>query len=318
MPRREFLARLARLAGSAAAASLLLPLLENRYAVAATVAVDDPALDTGRERFDAPGGAVDCLRGAAEGGAPAKRPAVVVIHENRGLNAHIEDVARRVALAGFPGDRAGRALARSGGTPANEDEARKLIGELDRERALGIYLAAVRVRGSATREAPARWAASDSAGAAACRDGSPRTPKALDAAVVFYGMPPEPAEAARVRVPLLLHYAGLDTRINAAVPAFEAGAQGGGRALPALHVRRRRPRLPQRHERGALQRRGGKARLAAHRRFPDERTCLRFPPPPDQSRAEACGPRYDRLMMLETRRRTFEAINRLSTKSCRA
>src|SRR5688572_9994548 len=92
MPRRVFLARLARLAGSAAAASLLLPLLENRYAVAATVAVDDPALEAGRERFDAPGGAVDAHVARPKAG-DAKRPAVVVIHENRGLNAHIEDVA---------------------------------------------------------------------------------------------------------------------------------------------------------------------------------------------------------------------------------
>ncbi len=225
MPRRQFLARLARLAGSAAAASLLLPLLENRYAIAATVAVDDPALQTGRERFDAPGGAVDAYVARPKAGNP-KRPAVVVIHENRGLNAHIEDVARRVALAGFLAI-APDALTASGGTPANEDEARKLIGELDRERALGMYLSAVEYgegHGHGTGKVGCVgfcWGGGMSGRLAA-------NSKALDAAVVFYGMPPAPEEAARVRVPLLLHYAGLDTRINAAVPAFEQALKAAG------------------------------------------------------------------------------------------
>jgi carboxymethylenebutenolidase len=218
MPRREFLARLARLAGSAAAASLLLPVLENRYAVAATVAADDPALETGRERFEAPGGGVDSYVAHARAGG-AKRPAVVVIHENRGLNAHIEDVARRVALAGFLAI-APDALTASGGTPANEDEARRLIGELDRERAMGIYLSAVEYAESHPRGSGKAgcvgfcWGGGMSGRLAA-------NSKALGAAVVFYGMPPSPEEASRVRVPLLLHYAGLDARINAAVPAFE-------------------------------------------------------------------------------------------------
>ncbi len=225
MPRREFLARLARLAGSAAAASLLLPVLENRYAVAATVAVDDPALETGRERFDAPGGAIDTYVARPKSGEP-KRPAVVVIHENRGLNAHIEDVARRVALAGFLAI-APDALTGSGGTPANEDEARRLIGELDRERALGVYLAAVEFADGHTRGTGRTgcigfcWGGGMSGRLAA-------NSKSLDAAVVFYGMPPAPEEAARVRVPLLLHYAGLDTRINAAVPAFEQSLKAAG------------------------------------------------------------------------------------------
>jgi carboxymethylenebutenolidase len=225
MPRREFLARLARLAGGAAAASLLLPILENRYAVAATVAVDDPALETGKERFDAPGGAVDAYVARPRTG-DAKRPAVVVIHENRGLNAHIEDVARRVALAGFLAI-APDALTASGGTPANEDEARKLIGGLDPERALGTYRSAVEYADGHPRGTGKAgcigfcWGGGMSGRLAA-------ESKALDAAVVFYGMPPAPEEAARVHVPLLLHYAGLDTRINAAVPAFEQTLKAAG------------------------------------------------------------------------------------------
>jgi len=223
--RREFLARLARLAGGTAAASLLLPLLENHYAVAATVAEDDPKLVTDVERFDGPGVAVNCYV-AHPAAVPTKCPAVVVIHENRGLNAHIEDVARRLALAGFLAV-APDALSGSGGTPASEDEARRLIGELDRDRALAIYLAAVRFAASHARGTGKVgcvgfcWGGSMAGRLAA-------NSEELDAAVVFYGMPPEAAEAARVHVPLLLNYAGLDTRINEAVPAFEQALKAAG------------------------------------------------------------------------------------------
>lgn len=225
MPRREFLSRLARLAGGTAAASLLLPWLENCYAAAATVAADDPALATGRENFEAPDGAVAAYV-ARPKSDPVRRPAVVVIHENRGLNAHIEDVARRLAQAGFLAI-APDALTGSGGTPGNEDEARRLIGELDRERALRIYLAAAE---HADRHPHSTgevgcigfcWGGG-MAGRLAANSTS------LDAAVVFYGMPPSADEAARVRVPLLLHYAGLDERINQAVPAFEAALKLAG------------------------------------------------------------------------------------------
>lgn len=232
MPRREFLVRLARIAGSAAAASALLPLLENRYANAAIVAADDPSIMAGRERFDGPAGPVNAYV-VWPAKAKATQGAVVVIHENRGLNAHIEDVARRLAQAGFAAV-APDALSGSGGTPANEDEARKLIGELDRETALGIYLAAVR---HAAKHPHGHgkvgcvgfcWGGGMSGRLAA-------NSQELDAAVVFYGMPPAADEAARIRVPIMLHYAGRDDRINAAVPAFEAALKSAG-ARYELHL----------------------------------------------------------------------------------
>ncbi len=226
LDRRSFLRGLSRLAGSAAAAAVLLPLLENRYAEAATIAPDDPALKTGRESFDAPGGAVACYV-ARPASRPKRRPAVVVIHENRGLNAHIEDVARRLAQAGFL-TIAPDALSASGGTPGDEDLARQRIGELDRDAALGIYLAAV--RHAATHERSSGkvgcvgfcWGGG-LAGRLAANSAE------LAAAVVFYGMPLAADEAARVRVPLLLNYAGRDTRINEAVPGFEAALKAAGR-----------------------------------------------------------------------------------------
>jgi carboxymethylenebutenolidase len=225
MPRREFLARLARIAGSAAAASALLPLLENRYANAAIVAADDPSIMAGRERFDGPAGPVNAYV-VWPAKAQASQGAVVVIHENRGLNAHIEDVARRLAKAGFAAV-APDALSGSGGTPADEDEARRRIGELDRETALGIYLAAV------SHAAKHPHGAGKVGCVGFCWGGGMSGRLAansaeLDAAVVFYGMPPAADEAARIRVPIMLHYAGRDDRINAAVPAFDAALRSSG------------------------------------------------------------------------------------------
>ncbi len=225
MPRREFLARLARIAGGAAAASALLPLLENRYANAAIVAADDPSIMAGREGFDGPAGPVNAYV-VWPARAPARQGAVVVIHENRGLNAHIEDVARRLAKAGFAAV-APDALSGSGGTPADEDEARKLIGELDRDAALGIYLAAVRHAARHPHGAGKVGCVGFCWGGGMSGRLAANSPE-LDAAVVFYGMPPAAEEASRIRVPIMLHYAGRDDRINAAVPAFDAALRAAG------------------------------------------------------------------------------------------
>ena len=225
MPRREFLRRLARIAGGAAAAAALLPLLENRYASAATVAPDDPALATGRESFAGPDGRVSAYV-ARPNADPARRPAVVVIHENRGLNPHIEDVARRLASAGFLAV-APDALSGAGGTPADQDKARRLIGALDRETALGIYLAAV-------KHADAHAHSTGKVGCVGfCWGGGmsgrlAANAEALDAAVVFYGIPPAAEEAEKIDIPVLLHYAGRDERINAAVPDFEVVLETAG------------------------------------------------------------------------------------------
>jgi len=133
LERRVFLERLAMLAGSAAAALALLPMLENDYAQAAQVAPDDSGLDVGR--VDAPGGAGKVQGYLARPRQGKKHPAVIVIHENRGLNAHIEDVARRAAKAGFLA-LAPDLLSASGGTPKDEDQARDKIGALDKQAAV--------------------------------------------------------------------------------------------------------------------------------------------------------------------------------------
>src|SRR5262245_20271267 len=121
--RREFMDRLTKLAGSTAAAAALLPLLKNDYAKAAIVATDDGRLNAQKVTYDSPKGKVNAYLVRAKGNA--KRPAVIVIHENRGLNPHLEDVARRLALEGFIAI-APDLLSLAGGTPANEDAARDL------------------------------------------------------------------------------------------------------------------------------------------------------------------------------------------------
>jgi carboxymethylenebutenolidase len=128
LSRRDFLDRLAEIAGSAAAALALLPLLQNDYARAATVAPDDVRLATDKASYDAEGTRISGYLARLK--EKAKRPAVIVIHENRGLNPHIEDVARRLALEGFLSF-AVDLLSPLGGTPADEDKARDMIGTLN-------------------------------------------------------------------------------------------------------------------------------------------------------------------------------------------
>ena len=126
--RRVFLDRLADIAGSGAAALALLPLLQNDYALAAMIAPDDTRLAVDKVTYVAQGTDIRCYLARLKG--KERRPAVVVIHENRGLNPHIEDVARRLALAGFL-TLAVDLLSPLGGTPADEDKAREMIGTLN-------------------------------------------------------------------------------------------------------------------------------------------------------------------------------------------
>jgi carboxymethylenebutenolidase len=139
--RRVFMDRLAVLAGGTAAASAVLPMLKNNYAKAAIVAPDDNRITAEEVTFPGAGGDVTgYLVRPADASGPL--PGVVVIHENRGLNPHIQDVARRVALEGFVA-LAPDFLSPLGGTPEDEDQAREMIGQLDRPRTVENAVAAV-------------------------------------------------------------------------------------------------------------------------------------------------------------------------------
>ena len=216
LERRVFLAQLARLTGSVAAALAVVPFLECNYARAATVPADDPRLDTGRITYSGATGEVKAYTVRPKGAA--KLPAVIVIHENRGLNPHIEDVTRRVALEGFFA-LAPDLLTPLGGTPANEDTARDMIAKLDGRQAVQNLVSAVAfLKKHANGDGKVGVVGF-------CWGGGPvgrlavNAPE-LDAAVVYYGQQPDASEVEKIRAPLLLHYASLDSRINAGIPAF--------------------------------------------------------------------------------------------------
>jgi carboxymethylenebutenolidase len=218
LDRRIFMDRLARMAGGTAAAAALLPVLQANYAKAAMVPPDDPRLRTERVTFEGATGEVRHYL-VVPADADGTLPGVVVIHENRGLNPHIEDVARRVALEGFVA-LAPDFLSPQGGTPANEDQARELIGQLDPQQATENALAAVDFLEN-------HEATTDKVGVVGfCWGGALANQVAVnsanvDAVVPFYGRQPASSEVARIEAPLLLHYAGLDDRINAGIPEYE-------------------------------------------------------------------------------------------------
>jgi carboxymethylenebutenolidase len=209
--------RLAQVAGGAAAAAALISVLQNDYARAAVIAEDDARLATETAAYEAAGSKVSGYLARLK--ASGKRPGVIVIHENRGLNPHIKDVTRRLAIDGFLALGVD-ALSAVGGTPADEDKAREMIGTLDRDETLARYAAAVpflATRPDCSGKVGAVgfcWG-----GGMANRLAAAGTP--LAAAVAYYGMPLPAEDVRKVTAPLLLHYAGLDDRINAGVPAFE-------------------------------------------------------------------------------------------------
>jgi len=226
MGRREFLQRLARLTGGVAAASATLDLLENDYAHAATVAADDQRLRTARVEF--PGGDGPVQGYLAQPAPPelVRRPAVVVIHENRGLNPHIEDVARRLAVAGFLA-LAPDGLSRLGGTPDDPDKARELIYTLPREAALADFRAAVDWLAQHESSTGKVGCVGFCWGGAMSGQLAVHSPR-LAAAVVYYGSQPAAEDVPKIRAPLLLHYAGLDERINAGIEPFVAAMKASG------------------------------------------------------------------------------------------
>ncbi len=226
LDRRNFIEKLTRLAGSSAAAAVIAPMLAASSAHAQVVSEDDSRLFTQEMDFSTRYGRVQGYM-ARPLRATAPVPGILVIHENRGLNAHIRDVTRRFALEGFVAV-APDFLSSSGGrTPADEDQAREMIAALPADRALNI--AAGGVAHLAGRRETTR-----SVGAVGfCWGGGlvnrlAASTRELSAAVSFYGRVPEPRVASNIRVPILLHFAELDERINADILAFEEAMQSRG------------------------------------------------------------------------------------------
>jgi carboxymethylenebutenolidase len=225
LERRVFIARLALLAGSTAGAYALLPILENNYAQAQQVAPDDPSLSAERVSVSGSSGALGAYMVHPSGAGPWG--AIVVIHENRGLNPHIEDVARRFAKAGFLA-LAVDLLSPLGGTPGDPDQARELIGKLDQGQTTANQQAALNWLKSRTECNGKVGAVGFCWGGGQVNQLAVAEP-GLDAGIVYYGRSPELDRVAQIKAPLLLHYAGLDTRINEGVPAFLAALAAAGK-----------------------------------------------------------------------------------------
>ncbi|MFN3657627.1 MAG: dienelactone hydrolase family protein [Pseudolabrys sp.] len=225
MSRRRFLDRLGEIAGSTAAALALLPLLQNDYARAAIVAPDDARLATERVAYDSPKGRINGY--LARPKTKGKRPVVLVIHENRGLNPHLEDVARRLATEGFLAY-AVDLLSLVGGTPPDEDAARALHTTMNQDDAVVALVAGV----SFLKRHPESTGKVGAVGfcfgglminrlAAASAE--------LDAGVAYYGRQIPADQVPAIKAALLLHYAEHDPGVNAGIAAYDAALKANNK-----------------------------------------------------------------------------------------
>jgi carboxymethylenebutenolidase len=214
LSRNEFLQRLAKLTGGMAAALSILPLLEINYVHAATTNADE--LFTERVTYH---GEDDMQAYVARPEKEDKYAAIVVIHENRGLNPHIEDVTRRAANAGYLAI-APNALSPLGGTPANEDDARELFTQLDQVRTLQNFIKVFEYLAT-RKDCNGKYGCVGFCWGGGMVNNLAVNVPALKAAVAFYGMQPKAEDVPKIKAALQLHYAGLDDRIDAGIPAYE-------------------------------------------------------------------------------------------------
>jgi carboxymethylenebutenolidase len=218
LDRRQFLKRLSMLAGGILAANVLLSILDGRSARADLVSKDDPRLLTEDIKYK---GATGDVRGKlARPKGDGKVPGVIVIHENRGLNAHIADVARRVALEGFLA-LAPDALSPVGGTPEDENKAVTLIGQLDQQLTIKNFVAAAQYLKTHPVSTGKVGVVGFCWGGAMANQIAVNSPD-VSAAVPYYGRQPASEDVPKIKASLLLHYAGLDEGINKGIPEFEA------------------------------------------------------------------------------------------------
>lgn len=217
LDRREFLKKLTALAGGTAAALALLPLIEGSYAEAQVVADDDPRLHVKDIKY--PGETGDVLAHFARPKGEKKLPGVIVIHENRGLNPHTRDVARRVALEGFLAV-APDACSPLGGTPEDVDAARSRMRELDSESTQKNFVAAVKYLKTHPQSTGKVGCMGFCWGGGMTNQVAVKSPD-LNAAVPFYGRQPVAEDVLKIKASMLCHYGSLDERINAGIEAFE-------------------------------------------------------------------------------------------------
>jgi carboxymethylenebutenolidase len=230
--RREFLDRAAKYAVGGVTAIMLLNSLSPNYALARQVAANDPQIHAGYISYPSPNGhgevrAYQVTPSAASGPLPA----IVVVHENRGLNPYIEDVARRVAKAGYLA-LAPDGLSSVGGYPGNDDKGRELQQQVDPQKLMNDFFAAIEflmkneaVNGKVGITGFCYGGGVANAAAVAYPE--------LAAAVPFYGRQPKAEDVPRINAPLLIHYAELDTRINEGWPAYKAALEANEKVYQA-------------------------------------------------------------------------------------
>jgi carboxymethylenebutenolidase len=227
LDRRDFMQKLKRLTGSAAAAAAIAPLLEANKAKAAMVAEDDARLTT--ETITWPGAEGVTMSGylAMPKDASGPLPAVMIVHENRGLNPHIKDVVRRMALEGFLA-LGPDFLAPQGGTPEDEEQARAMFDGLDRAQVVENAVATVGFLKNHEQSNGNVGAVGFCFGGGVVNQTAVHAGADLAAGVAYYGSQPEANDVPKIEARMMLHYAGLDERINAGIPAYEEALKAAG------------------------------------------------------------------------------------------
>jgi carboxymethylenebutenolidase len=228
LDRRGFMEKLSILAGSGAAAAAILPLLAANGAKAQIVPADDARLIAEDVSYPGVEGTMKAYLVRPKD-VTTPLPAVIVIHENRGLNGHIRDIARRMALDGFVA-LAVDFLSPLGGTPDDEDKARDMFGTLDRAKTVGnaeasrVYLASLKETNGKSGAIGFCW------GGGLVNSLATKSPE-LKAGVAYYGAQPPAQDVPGIKAALLLQYAGLDERINAGIPAYRKALEDNGKTF---------------------------------------------------------------------------------------
>ncbi len=226
MKRRHFLDRLAKLAGGIVAAQALLPWLENNYAKADLLPESDPRIVV--KWANAYMNAAPIPVYMARPNDTAKYPPVIVIHENRGLNPHIRDVARRLAAEGFFA-LAPDLLGPLGGTPDDPDKAREMIGTLDPATVIAELNSITNLIALGFPKTTGKLGAMGFCWGGGMVNRLAIAEPNLKAGIAYYGQQPDAAEVGKIEAALLLHYAGLDDRINQGIAAYEAALKAAGK-----------------------------------------------------------------------------------------
>ena len=227
LDRRGFLDRAQKFAVGGVTAGMLLTALSPDFARAQVVPKDDKRITTEMLEYPSTAG-TGTVKGylAKPANMTGKLPVVLVIHENRGLNPHIEDIARRLALDNFVAF-APDALTALGGYPGDEDKARELFAKLDPKKSVEDFVAAASFLSQRPESNGKIGAVGFCYGGGIVHTLAVRMPE-LNAGVPFYGNTPAAADAVKVKAPLMMHFAGVDERINGAWPVYEAALKATG------------------------------------------------------------------------------------------